>query len=42
MTATLDGFSAWLADAQISEPRLKLQQRNVLLAAFAFRWTDHC
>src|SRR5438067_1302930 len=37
MTATSDGFSAWLADAQISEPRLKPQQRSVLLAAFAFR-----
>jgi transposase len=37
MTATPDGFSAWLADAQISEPRLKPQQRSVLLAAFAFR-----
>ena len=37
MMATPDGFSAWLADAQISEPRLKPQQRSVLLAAFAFR-----
>ncbi len=37
MTATSDGFSTWLAAAQISEPRLKPQQRSVLLAAFAFR-----
>jgi hypothetical protein len=37
MAATTDGFSAWLADAQISEPRLTPQQRNVLLAAFLFR-----
>ena len=37
MTATPDGFSAWLTDAQIPEQRLSPQQRNVLLAAFAFR-----
>jgi len=37
MTATPDGFSAWLADAQIPEQRLTPQQRSVLLAAFAFR-----
>ena len=37
MTATPDGFSAWLTDAQIPEQRLTPQQRSVLLAAFAFR-----
>jgi len=37
MTATPDGFSAWLVDAQIPEQRLTPQQRSVLLSAFAFR-----
>jgi hypothetical protein len=40
MTATPDGFSAWLTDAQIPEHRLTPQQRSVLLAAFAFRQTQ--
>ena len=37
MTAAGDGFSAWLADAQIAEPGLTADQRGVLWAAFQFR-----
>jgi len=37
MTAALDTFSAWLAQAQIAEHRLLPDQRAVLQAAFCFR-----
>jgi transposase len=37
MTAATDTFSAWLAQAQITEHRLKPDQRAVLHAAFRFR-----
>jgi transposase len=37
MAVTTDAFSTWLADAQISEPRLTPEQRGVLRAAFHFR-----
>jgi len=37
MTATTEAFSAWLADAHISEHRLTPEQRGVLRAAFHFR-----
>jgi hypothetical protein len=37
MTAATDTFSAWLAQAQITEHRLKPDQRAVLQAAFRFR-----
>jgi hypothetical protein len=37
MTAATDTFSAWLAQAQITEHRLRPDQRAVLQAAFRFR-----
>jgi transposase len=37
MTAATDTFSAWLAQAQIAEQRLRPDQRAVLQAAFRFR-----
>jgi len=37
MAATLQAFSAWLADAQIAEHRLTPEQHAVLQAAFHFR-----
>jgi hypothetical protein len=37
MTTPADGFSAWLAQAQIPQARLTPAQRGVLQAAFAFR-----
>jgi transposase len=37
MTAATDTFSAWLAQAQITEHRLQPDQRAVLQAAFRFR-----
>ena len=37
MTTAVDGFSAWLAQAQITEAKLTPDQRGVLRAAFAFR-----
>ena len=37
MIATASAFTQWLAQAQISEPRLTDAQRGVLQAAFAFR-----
>src|ERR671937_1050206 len=37
MVAATDTFSAWLAQAQIAEPRLTPEQRGVLQAAFRFR-----
>src|SRR5262245_57698208 len=37
MVVTTDTFATWLADAQISEPRLTPEQRGVLRAAFHFR-----
>jgi len=37
MTTSADGFSAWLAQAQILEAKLTPTQRGVLQAAFAFR-----
>jgi transposase len=37
MATPVDPFTAWLAQAQISEPKLTPVQRGVLQAAFAFR-----
>ena len=37
MATPVDGFSAWLAQAQIPEPKLTPVQRGVLQAAFAFQ-----
>ena len=37
MAVTTDGFSAWLAQAQVAEHRLTPDQRGALLAAFHFR-----
>lgn len=37
MTTPVDGFPAWLAQAQIAEAKLTPAQRGVLQAAFAFR-----
>jgi transposase len=37
MATLVDGFSAWLAQAQISEAKLTPALRGVLQAAFAFR-----
>jgi transposase len=37
MTAATDTFAAWLAQAQITEHRLRPDQRAVLQAAFRFR-----
>jgi hypothetical protein len=37
MTTPADGFSAWLAQAQIPEAKLSPAQRGVLQAAFAFQ-----
>jgi transposase len=37
MATTVDGFPAWLAQAQIAEAKLTPDQRGVLRAAFAFQ-----
>ena len=37
MATPVDGFQAWLAQAQIAEPKLAPEQRAVLRAAFAFQ-----
>ncbi len=37
MATPVDGFQAWLAQAQIAEAKLAPEQRAVLRAAFAFR-----
>src|SRR6516162_6404258 len=37
MATPVDGFAAWLAQAQIPEAKLTPAQRGVLQAAFAFR-----
>jgi len=42
MAAAVDGFAAWLAQAQIAEAKLTPDQRGVLRAAFAFRQRCGC